>query len=155
MYSQRGFANSFSYTDNSGNSITDNEITKFNYDYVSLPLKAGLNFGSKVYNFASIGMVPSWLVNAKTTGPKFDANGKLTGSETTDVTSRVSEFDLAGLVEIGGGYKIQNKYWLFTSATYQHSFTTITNADYFANNKIRHNGLTLAVGLKCALTNNN
>lgn len=152
IYNQRGFNNDIIFTDNLGNPTGEKHTTKFNYDYISLPIKSGLNIGNKLYGFTNIGVIPSLLVAAKTTTPTFDADGKLTGNETFDVTNRVSKFDFAGLIEIGGGYKFKGRYWLFTSFSYQHSFTTITNSDYFANSKIRHNGMALTIGLKCALT---
>lgn len=151
IYNQRGFTNDLIFTDNLGNLIGEKHSTKFNYDYLSLPIKTGLNIGNKFYGFTNIGVVPSLLVDAKTKTPTFDTNGKVTGNETLDVTS-VSKFDLAGLIEIGCGYKFKKRYWLFTSFSYQHSFTTITNSDYFANSKIKHNGMSLTVGLKFVLT---
>jgi hypothetical protein len=152
IYNQRGFTNDIVFTDNLGNPTGEKHTTKFNYDYLTVPIKTGFNIGTKLYGFTNIGIIPSLLVDAKTTTPTFDTDGKLTGNETFDVTNRVSKFDFAGLVEIGGGYKLKGRYWLFTSFSYQHSFTTITNSDYFANSKIRHNGMALTIGLKCALT---
>ncbi len=152
IYNQRGFTNDIVFTDNLGNPTGEKYTTKFNYDYISLPIKTGFNFGTKLYGFTNIGVIPSLLVDAKTTTPTFDTDGKLTGNETFDVTSRVTKFDFAGLAEIGGGYKFKDRYWLFTSFAYQYSFTTITNSNYFANSKIRYNGMALTIGLKCALT---
>jgi hypothetical protein len=152
IYNQRGFTNDLVFTDNLGNPTGEKYTTTFNYDYVSLPIKTGFNIGTKLYGFTNIGLIPSLLVDAKTTTPTFDTDAKFTGNETFDVTNRVSKFDFAGLVEIGGGYKFKERYWLFTSFSYQHSFTTITNSEYFANSKIRHNGMALTIGLKCALT---
>jgi hypothetical protein len=152
IYNQRGFTNDRVFTDNLGNPTGEKYTTTFNYDYVSLPIKTGFNIGTKLYGFTNIGVIPSLLVDAKTTTPTFDTDAKFTGNETFDVTNRVSKFDFAGLVEIGGGYKLNGRYWLFTSFSYQYSFTTITNSDYFANSKIRHNGMNLTIGLKCALT---
>jgi len=152
IYNQRGFTNDIVFTDNSGNPTGEKYTTTFNYDYVSLPIKTGFNFGTKFYGYTNIGVIPSLLVDAKTTTPTFDTDGKLIGNETFDVTNRVSKFDFAGLVEIGGGYKFKGRYWLFTSFSYQHSFTTITNSVYFANSKVTHNGMALTIGLKCALT---
>jgi hypothetical protein len=152
IYNQRGFTNDIVFTDNLGNPTGEKYTLKFNYDYISLPIKTGFNIGTKLYGFTNIGVTPSLLVDARTTTPTFDTDGKLTGNETFDVTNRVSKFDFAGLVEIGGGYKFKGRYWLFTSFLYQHSFTTITNSDYFANSKIKHNGMALTIGLKCALT---
>jgi hypothetical protein len=152
IYNQRGFTNDLVFTDNLGNPTGEKCTSKFNYDYISLPIKTGFNIGTKLYGFTNIGVIPSLLVNAKTITPTFDTDAKFTGNETFDVTNRVSKFDFAGLVEIGGGYKFKGRYWLFTSFSYQHSFTTITNSEYFANSKIRHNGMALTIGLKCALT---
>lgn len=80
-------------------------------------------------------------------------DGNSTGIETHHITNRVSGYDLAGLAEIGGGFIITNRLWLTTSFIYQHSFTSITNTEYFANSKIRHNGVALNIGLKWALKN--
>ena len=49
-------------------------------------------------------------------------------------------------------FKFKERYWLFTSISYHQSFTTISNADYFANSNIRHYGMTFNLGLKYALT---
>ncbi len=152
IHTQRGFTNDIVFTDKAGNPTGEKHTSKFNYDYTALPVKAGLNVGSTLYGFANMGVIPSLLGNARTTTPTIITDGKVTGNETFDVTSRVSEFDLAGLVEIGGGYKIRNRYWVFAAAEYQRSFTTITNSTYFADSKIRHNGMALTMGLKCALT---
>jgi len=152
IYNQRGFTDDIVFTDNLGNPTSVKYTSKFNYDYVSLPLKSGFNIGNKLYGFTNIGLIPSLLIDAKMTIPSIDLDLNLTGEKILDVTNLVSKFDLAGLVEIGGGFKINGHYWLFASFSYQHSFTTITNSDYFANSKIRHNGMALTMGLKCALT---
>ena len=152
IYNQRGFTNKIIFTDVLGIPTGINVITKFNYDYVATPLKVGFNYGKSVYGFANIGLTPSILVNAKTITPAIDLNGTIIPRETSNVTGRVKKFDIGGLVEIGGGYKFKGKYWLFTSFSYQNSFTTITNSDYFSDSKIQHYGMTINLGMKCALT---
>jgi len=155
IFNQRGFTNDIVFSDNLGNPSGEKHTTRFNYDYVSLPLKTGFNIGTNLYGFANVGVIPSLLLDAKTITPSFDTEGKFTGNETFDVTNKVSKFDFAGQVEIGGGYKFKGRYWLFTSLSYQQSFTTITNSDYFANSKIKHYGTVLTVGLKYSLTKEN
>jgi len=152
IYFQRGFTSDIVFTDDLGNPTDEKYTIKFNYDYVSLPIKTGFNIGNEFYGFTNIGVIPSLLVDAKTISPTFNTDGMVTGNELFDATSRVTKFDFAGLAEIGGGYKFKNSYWLFTSFAYQHSFTTITNSEYFTNSKIRHNGMTITIGLKCALS---
>lgn len=148
IYNQRGFTDD--YEIQTGEKITD----KSNYDYLSVPVKIGFNnfkSGNKVFSFVRVGLIPSLLINATTTTPLFDTNGRITGKQTFNILNRVSKFDLAGQVEIGGGYKLLDRLWLTTSFILQHSLTTITNAEYFANTKIKHNGMTLDIGLKWAL----
>ena len=147
IYSQRGFTDDLKIS-------TDEKVTeKTNYNYLSVPLKIGFNHfkgRNKLFSFAKVGLIPALLIEAKTT-LIFVANGKVTGKETFNIINRVSKFDLAGLAEIGGGYKIENRLWLTTSLIYQHSVTSITNTEYFVNTKIRHNGMTLSLGLQYAL----
>ena len=152
IYNQRGFRDYLTLTDNTGNPTGEKAIYKYNYDYLSIPIKTGFNIGNTFYSFANIGLIPSILVNAKTFLPPFDINAKVGGSDVIDLTNKVTKFDLAGLIEIGGGYKFKNRYWLFSSIGYQQSITTITNSEYFANSKIRHNGMNLTVGMKYALS---
>jgi hypothetical protein len=91
-------------------------------------------------------------MDAKTITPTIDNNGTIIPGETSNVTSQVNKFDVGGGIEIGGGFKFKERYWLFTSISYHQSFTTISNADYFANSNIRHYGMTFNLGLKYALT---
>jgi len=150
IYNQRGFTEDFDI-----NFGLDRGLCKFNYDYLSFPVKIGLNRGRKIYGFLNTGLIPSILINAWATEPYY-SNHEYSGMETTNVKSKVTKFDIAGLVEIGGGYKFKDKYLLFTSFVFQRNFTKITNADYYSlshsTGSERHYGFTLTLGLKCALT---
>ena len=149
IYNQRGFTDNVTIMDNQGIPIGDK--AKYKYDYISIPFKTGYNIGNSFYSFVNVGLIPSLLVNAKLASYRIQSDGKTVISEVQDMTNEVTKFDLAGLFEIGGGYKFKTGYWLFSSIGYQQSFTTITNSEYFANNKIRHNGIIFTVGLKYAL----
>lgn len=151
VYNQRGYNSKIFYRDPMNNPLGTGTIES-NYDYLSLPIKAGVIFGGKIYGFGNIGLVPSIIVNAKTKIPGFKYNGYEYNGETIDFTDSVNKFDLAGLLEIGINYKLKDKYWLFCSLAYQYSFTTITNADYFAGDKMKHYGLTMSLGVKYKLT---
>ena len=150
IYNQRGFSNTINFTDNNGNATGEKSTDKFNYDYLSIPVKTGFTFGKNIYGFTNMGAIPSILVDARTIIPVVNSSGRTTGTQTFDVTSNVSKIDLGVLMEAGGGYKF-NKYWLFTSVTYQQSITTISNSSYFSDTRMRHKGLTLSLGLKYRL----
>jgi len=148
-YNQRGGKMDGSYIDNFGRIIRGSTTLKF--DYLTIPLKAGFNYGKTIYGFADIALTPSILFDAKSvtyTGVNYSGT-----EQTYDITSMVKKFDIGGLVEIGGGYKFKDRYWLYSSFSYQHSFTN--NSVISINSeiiKLKHYGMTLNLGLKCALT---
>lgn len=150
---QRGFTIDMIFIDDQGDPTGQKTTTKFNYDYLSLPIKTGIYVGQKKVNaFGNMGVVPSILINAKTISPSYETDGINYPGETIDTKEQVNKFDFAGLLEIGANYKATNKFWLFSSLTYQYSFTTITNSEYFPESKVRHNGLTVSFGLKYKLS---
>ena len=153
IYNKLGFTNDIIFTDNFGNPTGKRYTTKYNYDYISFPIKTGFNIGTKFCGFTNVGIIPSFLIDAKTISPTFDQDIKLSGYETFEVTNYVSKFDFSGLFEIGGSFTLNERYWLFTSMSYFQSFTSITNSNYFSNSKIRHNGFNLNLGMKYSIIN--
>lgn len=148
LYFQRGFTNDIVYTDESGNPTGESATSEFNYDYLSLPLKGGIVIGDKISGFANLGIIPSFLLDAKTTTPAIEGFQEET---TNNVTDRVTKFDLGGLVEIGACYKITPDFLLSATFGYQHSFTSITNDNYFSYAEVRNYGMIWSIGLKYAL----
>lgn len=153
IYNKLGFANDIIFTDNLGNPTGEKYTTKYNYDYISFPLKTGFNIGTKFCGFTNVGIIPSFLINAKTISPTFDQDINLSGYETFKVTNYVSKFNFSGLFEIGGRFTINDRYLFFTSMSYFQSFTSITNSNYFSSSKIRHHGFSLNIGLKYSINN--
>jgi len=122
--------------------------TNFKYSSLLVPIKAGFMTGKRFYGFANIGLKPSIVLGEKTKTMFFDPYGNLTSINYyygTDPYTTYTEFDISGLFEFGGGYKLKDKYWLFTSFAFQKSFT---NSHYFGKNF----GTTLSLGLKYAMT---
>ena len=153
MYNQRGFKDYLIIFDELGLPTGESFTTQFSYDYVSVPLKIGVHSGNRLSGFANIGIIPSYLVQAKTVVPAFDANGKLLGNDISDVSDRVSNFDFAGLLEIGGAFQVNSSFQIFTALAHQRSLTTITNANYFANSTMKHRATWFSVGVRCGLGN--
>jgi hypothetical protein len=148
--SQRGFTNDALLTDNTGNQV--GKITsEFNYNYIALPVKAGYTLGAKLYGFGNVGVIPSMLIKAETISPKIDGNGVVTSHETFDITDQVNKIDIAGLVQIGAGFNFHKNIGLFSTLGYQRSITTFTSSEYFTNYNIRHNVVSLCLGVKSKL----
>lgn len=151
-YNEKGFRDKVEIIDQNQNFIGE-KYFRSNFDYISMPIKTGFSIGNIFFGFAKIGIVPSLLVSAKIVMPKIDSNGMVNGYHSVSVSDQVTKFDLAGLGEIGGGYKLKNRYWLIASFGYQQSFTSLGNDDYLE--KVKHRGTNLSIGIKYLLKKNN
>uniref|UniRef100_UPI003593102A outer membrane beta-barrel protein n=1 Tax=Aquiflexum sp. TaxID=1872584 RepID=UPI003593102A len=141
IYNQRGFIDNFMVVDGFGNPTGEIFSTQFNYDYISLPLKIGKYVGKKIFGFGHIGIVPSILIK-----------DEIIPGLGIGIPTDAGNFDLAGLAEIGGGYRME-KLWLFASVNYLHSITNtaITNTAFFGNADFKHKGMIFSLGLKYGL----
>jgi hypothetical protein len=148
LYFQKGFTNEINLTDVSGNSTGKVLVAEFNYDYLSIPIKVGATTSGKFSGFVNLGVIPSFLINAKEKIPSIEADPAVT---TYDVTDKVTKFDVGGMVEIGANYKIRPDFLLSASLGYQHSVTSFTNDNYFSGSEARHYGMVLSIGVKYAL----
>lgn len=151
IYDQRGFTNEVIITNVEGAETGEKLTSKYNFDYVSIPLKIEYNYGKKAYFFGAIGVTPSYLVQAKMIIPSAELEGGTFFGQKIDLTKDVNRFDLGGLAEVGFGYKFNEKLWLYSAFSYQRSFTSITNSNYLANSEIKHYGMNVNLGLKYAL----
>ncbi len=142
LYSQRGFGNYFLFGNNisaTGSVSTGRELVYFHYDYISVPLKIGFSRGKNYSAFGNVGLIPSYLVNSKTVFEDGSSN---------DNTDKVSKFDLAGQLELGFGYTFKESYFIYTSFSFVHSFTHLTNENYLYQVYLKNYGLNASIGIK-------
>lgn len=146
LYSQKGFGNYFIFGDRIGSigATSDNrQLVNFHYDYLSIPLRIGYSIGQTFSGFGNLGMIPSYLLNAKM---------KFHEGTSTDQTDQASKFDFAGQIELGCGYKIKDSYFIYTSVTYANSLTYVSNQNYFSASDIKNYGVAVSLGLRYKLT---
>lgn len=150
LYSQKGFIGYSIFTDEAGRPKGERSETEYNYDYLSFPVKVGFNgfFGSGGSIFLNLGVVPSVLSSAKTFMPGFEGFFEDT---TYYVSDKVTAYDFGGLIEVGVSHKLKKRFFLFSSFSYQQSFISITNENYFEQGTATHLGKTISLGLKYAL----
>jgi len=153
IYSLQGFVSEVNFTDETGNPTGQKGIYEFTYDYLTLPLKVGLIIGDKVKIVPKIGIQPSLLASAKTKEPILNDDLVTIGTKTFDVTDRVSNFDLAGLVELELNYEFYKNLNIFSCITAKYSFTPLSNSDYFNDFKMRHKVYFISIGLKYSIKN--
>jgi len=144
-YEQRGYNLEVNFTNEIGEEIGEGKIN-YNYDYIKIPLKAGVIFGKRFSFFANIGVVPAVNVISKWKVP-IDVQGQ---SE-KDTKDKVNDFDFAGMAEIGAVFSFLGRFQAFVSFAYQHSFTGFNNSEYHGDLKMMHYGFSVAGGIKYAL----
>jgi hypothetical protein len=150
LYAQQGFSDNFIFTDNNGVFIGE-EKTEMNYDYLSLPIKFGCEFGNRIRLIPKIGIVPAILIKAEISSPTVDGSGMVTGKEIIDHQDYVSKFDFGGIVEFGIETDLSENIIFCSNLNYKHSLTTFSNSNHLEGQDMRHFGFSLTVGLKYIL----
>jgi hypothetical protein len=140
LYTQKGFGNYFYFGDKINEPEINGgpEILYFHYNYLSIPIKTGYQVGEKFHGFGNIGLAPSFLINSKMV---FENNKSIK-------VDKVTKFDLAGQIEMGCAYQFKEKINIYSSISYMHSFTYLSNENYFGSGNIRSYGITISLGLK-------
>jgi Outer membrane protein beta-barrel domain len=147
LYFQKGYRDALLWTDENGNFLGKGTF-KYNYDYLSLPLKVGMVFGEEFSGFFNLGIVPSLLINAKT--HSFALPG-FSEETTFNNMQNATRLDLGGLVELGANYRLNSNYLLFATLGYQQGINTVSNSNHAAYLELRNYSLALCFGLKYAL----
>ena len=119
----------------------------YRLNYLSVPLKAGYNFGNKFYGFVNIGAVPSFLLSGTVTRPDLINSTGVISELVQDLTPSTNRLDISGLAELGGGLKF-NSIWVYTSFAYQHGLMNINNAEDQNSPEITLNGVLLSLGMR-------
>ena len=146
LYSQKGFKEDFLIASEEGDLLGEEEV-RLNYNYISLPVKAGFSFGDRFFCVLSVGAVPSCLIK----GVHKVTETIYVGSQSYDVSDRASRFDLAGMVELSGNIPLSEQFVFSTSLGFQHSVTNLANDDFFEGTKMKHYSFNLSVGIKYVL----
>jgi Outer membrane protein beta-barrel domain len=142
--------NSFIIPDIAYNFIYTGE---YSFSYISVPIKVGFNkFRSKTSGFINIGVIPSFLTNAKS---KISSN---VYQETVDIKSDVNTFDIALHFEFGIGFQLNENIVLYLSNSYQQGLKNIVKSDFdfpqdyspvpILENPLKRFGISFTLGLK-------
>lgn len=152
LYSQTGFVMPSEFSDEFGNPINVQSVySEFLYDYLSVPIKVGYEYGNKGFVYGNIGMATSFLLNAKTISPTLNENLEEFGRTEYDVTDKVAPIELAGIIEIGFGYTFFEKIGVYVEGNFHHGFTTITTKDYFYGKTIYNYRASVNLGIRYKL----
>lgn len=151
IYSKQGFNDEFTLTDITGIPTGEYHSIEFTYDYVSLPIKAGIRFGKQIKIVPKVGIQPSLLIKARTTNTRSYNWTSYSIVETIDVKDNVSKVDIAGLLELGFEYQLKQQINLTMSIAGKYSFTKSSNSNYFEDFEMRHKVMLISFGVNYIL----
>lgn len=145
LYSEKGFKQKFSYQ---SNTLGNNYYFLINYytDYISLPIKIGYTKGENLKKFIKLGVTPAWLLSSHWTSFTSTEEGGTDGGLEFYSKEYVEGFDLAGLIELGVSYDIDEHINIESSILYNNSLKSYLVDPI--NNINRHHGVELSLGIK-------
>lgn len=137
---QRGMSQRLIHVDAQGNDTGIRLVGNLETDYISIPLKGGVVVGNKLSGIFNLGLVPSFLIDAKYRQLAYEG----ISDEMITEHSGYPQFDLGGLIEIGANYTLSSSTIFFVSARL---FKSIPRYDSW----IQHCGIEFSAGTRVAL----
>lgn len=116
------------------------------FEYLSLPIKVGYQTKGKIFGYGSIGFVPSLLLKSSSRNQNYNESGTKYSDFIRENTTGISKFDIAALIEVGLGVRINGMFSLATSFAFRHSLNQISSNSN--TNGQRHYSFTYFLGLK-------
>jgi hypothetical protein len=143
---QRGFTFPITLTDSVGTTLGVADLrNKFNY--FSVPLKLGVQFGNRVYIFGNAAFIPGYLQKAVSEVPVVDENGQVIDYTWQDASNTAAQFDLSTQIEVGIGITKAKRFKFYVSAAKQQALLNIFD-DPQSTFNIKSTGIIISTGMK-------
>ena len=117
------------------------------FNYFSVPLKLGVQFGNRAYVFGNVAFVPGYLLKAIAETPVLDASGQIIDYTWQDATSTAAQFELSTQIEVGVGVTKAKRYKFYLSAAKQQGWTNLFNNPASAFD-FKSTGIIISTGMK-------
>lgn len=150
LYNQHGQISYITFTDEQGTVVGKGE-TRHEMDYFSLPIKVAYKTSGKLYGYASVGFLPSYLTKSIV---RFSGDVLLPYEVLEiDVTKMKSNerLNLGGIAELGAGYRSNSGVSIYAAIGYQYGVTNIDVPNSSESYKVKHYGIMASLGVKYAL----
>lgn len=139
LYRQNGFRIPF---------VGVNEESDANFSYLAFPLRTSYKIGNKIQGFISVGLTPALLLDAHQVSPLIGlGEEELIGTSIKiDLKDHTRNFDLSGLVAIGGRYNF-GKWALSLEGRYNRSFLDFEQSPIKSDYKFYHRSWQVLLGV--------
>ena len=143
---QRGFTFPITLTDSVGTTLGVADLrNKFNY--FSVPLKLGVQFGNRVYIFGNAAFIPGYLQKAVSEVPVVNENGQVIDYTWQDASNTAAQFDLSTQIEVGIGITKAKRFKFYVSAAKQQALLNMFD-DPQSTFNIKSTGIIISTGMK-------
>ena len=143
---QRGFTFPITVTDSVGTTLGVADLrNKFNY--FSVPVKLGVQFGNRVYIFGNAAFIPGYLLKAVSEVPVVDGSGQIIDYTWQDASNTAAQFDLSTQIEVGVGITKAKRFKFYVSAAKQQALLNIFD-DPQSTFNIKSTGIIISTGMK-------
>jgi hypothetical protein len=143
---QRGFTFPITLTDSVGTTLGVADLrNKFNY--FSVPLKLGVQFGNRVYIFGNAAFIPGYLLKAVSEVTVVEENGQVIEYTWQDASNTAAQFDLSTQIEVGIGITKAKRFKFYVSAAKQQALLNIFD-DPQSTFNIKSTGIIISTGMK-------
>jgi hypothetical protein len=143
---QRGFTIPLTITDSVGTVLGLADLRN-RFNYFSVPLKLGVQFGNRVYIFGNAAFIPGYLLKAISEVPVVDGNGQIIDYTWQDATNTAAQFDLSTQIEVGIGVTKGKRFKFYVSAAKQQALLNIFD-DPQSTFNIKSTGIIISTGMK-------
>ena len=120
---------------------------RYKFNYFSVPLKLGVQFGNRAYVFGNVAFVPGYLLKAIAETPVLDASGQIIDYTWQDATSTSAQFELSTQIEVGIGVTKAKRYKFYVSAAKQQGWTNLFD-DPASAFDFKSVGIIISTGMK-------
>ena len=145
-YQQKGFSQELIYVDSNNVILGEGAIEKIKHSYFGLSQVVGVEFGKKLYGFATIGTRLSYYFTTSASSDEFKLNDGTTMAAYNWNLDYVEPIDVTGVIEVGAGYRMESGSRMFLIASYDHGLKKIRHANEFTPDPWKHNNYNFQIG---------
>lgn len=147
-FTDKGFRNRFEYDINVDNSAsqTGDALYAYRYRYIGTALNIGYTCNEKYKLTPFFGITQNFLIQAQT-AYSLTENETRTKYKRNDY-ARLKHVDFSCQAGISAEYNVDANYTPFLAFIIRGSLNSFSDVTYFSNEKLRHYGISLMLGIK-------
>lgn len=143
-YEQKGAANESIWIDQHGDRYTG--TNEYSLDYLSIPVKAGIQFGDQFFGSVNMGLIGRYLINERYYWRSNNTDKDISFGYDLSTVNQTRSFDLSALIELKGGFTFGEQHKIILTTRFDQSIPSFVTNDNPNIVKFRNRGFVLSLG---------